>query len=317
MNGKDELPLVFIGGCPRSGTTLMKRILDAHSDIFCGPEFGHLRAISELYKRMSQGIESGRITQYASKNELNIFIRQFILNFFQKVANDNNVKIVAEKTPDNVTAFCTLHELFPNAKFIHVIRNPLDVVASYQRVGLRMIVNQSEESHPKPYLSTQISRLKSFLFERKKKNQEEEKTVFNSVSLAAKNWKQQVYFPRRFGETFNSKSFQSNYLEVRYEDLVTNTEETVRQLCDFVGVSFEMGMLQLDRDLAGDSQVFGNKFYTKDEYISKISENKVGRWEDYLSPEEIKSVVEETEFYLIKYGYFSKQDVDIIINESK
>lgn len=40
------MPLIFIGGCPRSGTTLMRTMLDAHVDIRCGPE---TRVVPDLF----------------------------------------------------------------------------------------------------------------------------------------------------------------------------------------------------------------------------------------------------------------------------
>jgi len=42
MNSQSEWPIV-IGGCLRSGTSLVRRILDAHSRIHCGPEVKFLR----------------------------------------------------------------------------------------------------------------------------------------------------------------------------------------------------------------------------------------------------------------------------------
>ncbi len=100
----ESVQFVFVGGCPRSGTTLMKRMLDAHPDIFCGPEFGHLAPLCECYNRMKHGIDQDRISTYVDKERLKEIYRNFVLDFFKHLAEENSIKIVAEKTPFSPTA---------------------------------------------------------------------------------------------------------------------------------------------------------------------------------------------------------------------
>jgi hypothetical protein len=132
-----DVKLAFIGGVPRSGTTLLKRIFDSHPKIYCGPEFGHLPRICEHYSLMKKGIEIGRLKSYSNTEELKLYFRNFILSFTSNIVRDYSVDLFAEKTPDNLKVFPYLHELFPTAHLIHVVRNPFDVVSSYLKVGKR------------------------------------------------------------------------------------------------------------------------------------------------------------------------------------
>ena len=280
ININSDFPMVFIGGCPRSGTTLVKRLLDAHPDIYCGPEFGNLVSICDLYTTMKKGIESGRISSYANKDLLRDNTRNFILGFFRSSFVESGVSVFAEKTPSNIRCFCTLHELFPEAKFIQVIRNPLDVVASYLKVGKRMGDNRGN-------------------------------TNFFSALEAARHWKQQVLFPQRFKEVFNSQAFQESYCEVKYEDIVSNPEAMAKSICDFIDIKFNSKMIDLDKPLKGDSKSFGGVFYTREEYIRGISKAQVNAWQETLTQEDIRLVLRETGFYLHKFGYMSKDEVKI------
>jgi len=283
INMNSDFPMVFIGGCPRSGTTLVKRMLDAHPDIYCGPEFGHLVTVCDLYTTMKKGIESGRISSYANKGLLRDYIRSFILSFFRPIFIESGVSVFAEKTPSNIRCFCTLHELFPEAKFIQVIRNPLDVAASYLKVGKR--------------LGEGVGNIH-----------------FYSALEAAKHWKQQVLFPQRFKNTFNSQTFQENYYEVKYEDIVNSPEDMAKKICDFINISFNSRMTDLDKPLKGDSKSFGGIFYTQEEYIKGISNSQVNGWADYLSQEDVRYVVKETGFYLHKFGYMSKDEINSLLD---
>jgi hypothetical protein len=318
MAEKAYIPLVFIGGCPRSGTTLMKRTLDAYTQIYCGPEFGHVPAICDLYKNMKQGIVSGRLEPYSDVESLREYICDFMLKFFEPAMAQNNAQLFAEKTPDNVMHFCTLHELFPQAKFIHVIRNPLDVVAFYMRVGERL----SERENSKSIIKSQIGFIEDILdliksvfpVRWRKENHQDQDSVFNSPLLAAQHWKKQVFFPRRFKDVFSSNEFQDNYFEVKYEDIVTNSEGTVRKICDFIGVEFEIEMLALDRALNGDAVSFGGIFYNKQEYVQGITDTSIGRWEKSLTREAVCTILREVRHDLVRYGYMTNQEVEEILN---
>ena len=49
--------LVFVGGSPRSGTTLVQGVLNHHLKVYGGPEFDFIPSIAELYQKLLRGLE--------------------------------------------------------------------------------------------------------------------------------------------------------------------------------------------------------------------------------------------------------------------
>lgn len=278
-----NINLAFVGGCPRSGTTLVKRILDAHPRVYCGPEFGHLPRLAELYRTMKKGIELRRIGVYATNESLRQSFRTFMLSFFEPLAERFDVDLIVEKTPDNLLEFMALHEIFPEARLIHVIRNPLDVVASYLRCGARMPSSDGDEKSP-----------------------------FRSAKAAAMAWKKRIIHLKRIPEQFDDASFQRAYMEVRYEDVIADPEGFARRVSDFLKIPFDPSMLDTERQLKGDAEVFGNVFYTRDEYQSKIVDNRVGGWEDVLDREQLRSVLDIVGGDIVRYGYMTKNELEAL-----
>jgi hypothetical protein len=62
---------IFVGGAPRSGTTLVQRILGAHSLVYAGPEFDLVPEIIRLRNQFIQKIIAGRISAYMDENYVN------------------------------------------------------------------------------------------------------------------------------------------------------------------------------------------------------------------------------------------------------
>jgi hypothetical protein len=132
------LPII-VGGFYRSGTTLLRRLLDAHSRIHCGPEvkffkdlwgdylddpLGHVRLFSTL---PSLGLEPDEIR--------NIFGRAFVEAHELAARKADKIRW-ADKNPENVLYLEQWQHLLPNGfAFIHVVRHPMDVLASLLEIG--------------------------------------------------------------------------------------------------------------------------------------------------------------------------------------
>ena len=129
--------IVFVGGSPRSGTTLVQRVLNHHPKVYGGPEFDFIPGIAELYQRMRDSVRSGRITRIIDEALLRRAFRELIASLLIPKAETEGVRILSEKTPSNVLAFDLLEEIVPESKKILVIRDPRDVVNSILEVRNR------------------------------------------------------------------------------------------------------------------------------------------------------------------------------------
>lgn len=116
----------------------MQRILNAHPEVYGGPEFDLLPDIIALRSRFVRRIESGRIDKFLDGRRLNDVFRSFIIQLFDDKMQREGVRFFSEKTPANVLVFSELADLFPHARFVFVVRDPRATVASMLEVGKKV-----------------------------------------------------------------------------------------------------------------------------------------------------------------------------------
>lgn len=168
----DRLPPICVGGCGSSGTTLLRRILDAHSDIACGKEMSvfdrprmYELTLSELralylkgdFDKLEDGVPFPIRTQsgsycglkpgnhgdyYHTRQEVVRMLHEadsmadFWAAYFTTYAQKRGKRRWAEKTPNNIFGAAHFLDLFPEGRFIHMIRDGRDVCLSLmQRRG--------------------------------------------------------------------------------------------------------------------------------------------------------------------------------------
>ncbi|KAK7868533.1 hypothetical protein R5R35_004816 [Gryllus longicercus] len=117
------MPLIFIGGVPRSGTTLMRAMLDAHPDVRCGQE---TRVIPRILQMRSHWLksqkESLRLEEAGlSKKVLDSAIAAFCLEIIAR--HGDPAPRLCNKDPLTLKSAAYLAELFPQAKFIFMLRD--------------------------------------------------------------------------------------------------------------------------------------------------------------------------------------------------
>ncbi|CAF0938426.1 unnamed protein product [Brachionus calyciflorus] len=140
--------LIFIGGYARSGTTLIRAILDVHDDVNCGPETKIIPQFLEFYKKFFE-------KQFDSLKKAKIKIKTTELaagKFIYKIMKDisNNSKLLCTKDPNILYHMRFLHSLFPNSKFVYMVRDPRAVVYSLMKIFNESLVPYKISS----YLST-------------------------------------------------------------------------------------------------------------------------------------------------------------------
>jgi len=204
--------LIFVGGSPRSGTTLVQRILDCHPEIYGGPEFDFVPPIVDLFQAMRGSIRSGRIDAILDEKALVRAFRSLLVALLLPKLQAEGVSYLSEKTPSNVLAFEWLEECAPETKKILIIRDPRDVVSSMLEVGRRQRRRQGRASG------------------------------FVRDTLAAVDYMNQCL---KAGTALAETS--GNSLVIYYEDVVSDPLPVANRMYRFVGVH-EMDRLDLENE---------------------------------------------------------------------
>lgn len=131
-----RLPCFFIGGAPKSGTTWVEKILNAHPNVFCTGEgvFFRPRFPDSLLRWVTQ--DQGNCSLWVLPKPRPLFaIEQacaaMALHAFRTYgATWPLAQTIGDKTPSNGVNFPLIAGAIPEAKFIHCVRHPLDVVVS-------------------------------------------------------------------------------------------------------------------------------------------------------------------------------------------
>jgi hypothetical protein len=223
-------PYVFIVGASRSGTTLLRRMIDAHPEIAItrethwiievlrgdgavSPEAPVTRELlaqlltEERFTRM--GVDTAELERLVS-GDAPVSYAQFVTAAFDQHGAKHGKRLVGDKVPGYVTDVPTLHGLWPHARFLHMIRDGRDVclsVLDWQRAGREVTRFSAWPEDP--------------------------------VSVTALWWERRVRLGREAGAGLAS----GLYHELRYEALVADPAGECDALCAFLEVPFDERML--------------------------------------------------------------------------
>jgi hypothetical protein len=178
---KKEVSPIFIFSLPRSGSTLLQRILGNHPNIHTVSEpwllLPLLNAVSNnnLYAEYSHYDASIAINEFAChlpRGKIDIYkeIRNSVINLYQKICSSQKpkAKYFLDKTPRYHLILDDIHRTFPDGKFIYLFRNPLSIVSSLLQtdpkgrwnlyfynidlfIGLQNLINSFEKHAPKSH----------------------------------------------------------------------------------------------------------------------------------------------------------------------
>ena len=131
---------VFIVGCQRSGTTVLRLILDSHSRISCGPE---TRFLADMERILTT--DWHRLARFGfDQEDWSRRIATFFGGIHRDYATGRGKQRWADKTPRYALNIEFIARVFPDAQFVHVIRDARDVAVSHRkRFGYRSCVTSA------------------------------------------------------------------------------------------------------------------------------------------------------------------------------
>lgn len=253
--------LALLGGHPRSGTTLLEQVLDAHPDMVSAEEteiFKHDAYIPLMRGHpddtaMFDGLAAA--TPHSLRQARQNYFRSIELSLGSPVAG----RLLIDKNPTYTCLIPALIRIFPEMKFITALRDPRDVVLSCFMQNLPL--NQVGAA----CLSLQG-------------------TVEEYATLMG-TW--QTIAPR----------MSNAYLQVRYEDMVADLESVARKTLDFLGVPWIEQVLAFNQHAR--EKVVRSPTYA--DVTQPVYKRAVGRWhhyQKYLEPylERLEPLVKAFEY---------------------
>jgi hypothetical protein len=290
-------PAPFVVGANRSGTTLLRMMLDAHPELTIPPETHFVPDVIEaceargtspeqLLEVMTShrewgdfNLDAGEVLerlQAADELTAGEALRAFYGLYAERVGKPR----WGEKTPGYATSMVQIQGALPEAHFVHLIRDGRDVALS------------AMDRAKKPITAGQV----------------------------AKRWKRRITKARR-------QSRKVNYQEARYEDLVLDTEPTLRRICEFIDLPWDPTMLDYHQraserleEMARELPALGNRPQLEQDHRLKIhaltteppKRERVERWREQMSEEDRVAFEQIAGDLLDELGYATGQPVGAV-----
>lgn len=302
---------VFIVGMQRSGTTLLRSILSTHSNIAIAPETHFINYFIARYDRdelsTSQAFlefwDSFHVHERFKELDLEASkVRDRILassdfsfrNVFETLlisyAEAQHKPRFGEKTPHHWKHIGLLLEWFPESRILALCRDPRSICSSLLSVPWR------------DYGPSDLKRLESTALRRLRRIRKDAATWQNHADTLT----------ARLGS-------ESRVKLVHYEALVQSPEQTIREVCAFIGEEYEADMYESRGwdNIASSSLVSFpevGETWSKEhlqQTIEPITATSVAKWKTRLTPAEVACIERECELGMAKLGYPELRQTDV------
>ena len=214
-----EAPAPFIVGVPRSGTTLLRFMLDAHPEVSIPPETGFFPSLETFDPVGADARERFLRWIVATPNWVDFHVDPAALSlvldtlepfdvasavrtFYRVYAARFGKRRWGDKTPVHGPHLASIHRLLPEARFVHLVRDPRDVAASVR--GLWFAPGADARS-------------------------------------LAEDWRDRILAIRAAAEQI------PHYVEIRYEDLIVRTTDVLGRLAEFLELPYDRRMEDYSR----------------------------------------------------------------------
>jgi hypothetical protein len=271
-------PPLLVLGVRRSGTTLLRVMLDRHSELAVPDESYFVPQLADRHLRYvdpDEFVDDLRridtvaewdvpLEKVRARLTERMPIGAAIGTVYAVYAEERGKARWGDKTPMYMQNLRLLERLFPDALFVHLIRDGRDAALSF----LSMPKGLMTETWMQP----------------------------RDVSAFAGQWRAEVKAAQRLGRRVGD----GRYLEVRYEDLVGDVEQVLRRISTFARLSYEHAMA----DYAGNVDVSSKPHQQS---LKRPPTAGLRDWRLQMSPDDVGSFDRVAGDLLAELGYESHE----------
>lgn len=293
MNKSNQIQAVFLLGAGRSGTKFLRDILGASSGVSIIPY-----DVGYVWRYGNENISHDELIPENLNEPIKKYIRETLPRLLKKDSSKSNARILIEKSVPNTLRPAFIQEIYPNAKFIHLIRDGRAVTESAMRLW--------QAPPERGYL---LKKLRYFPWKNYKyalwyigniikgklgsgRGQQIWGPVYNGLindaeslpleTVCARQWKKCIEISLNQLKAFDN---QDNIIEVRYEDLMQNAKE-LESICEFIGIKDKSTVIE--------------------NYENKVVRTHTEKWKNTLSPQQLELINKELGTLNASLGYTSQ-----------
>ena len=291
----------FIFGHPRSGTTLLARLIRLHPDVYCSWQAHFFTRAPLLSSLISDPLVrewlSRRDNRWSRGRDLSPVVLRVVADFvLEREAAAHNARIVGDKSPDGLSrgdAVLNLAKVYPDCRLLAIVRDPRDTLVSLRfqafldapqtltREDLR--IREEFRTDPTPHLARKNS-------------------IFTEHGLrkACLRWVDSVRETRRLG----TEIYGERFLQVRFEDLLEDPLGLMKQVWSFLDADASSQQLEISIRNEIGSNPDAEWQNEKDESIAKwLPKGQTGGWRQFFTERDEQIVNEIVGSELAQLGY--------------
>jgi hypothetical protein len=269
-----ELPFFFIIGRPRSGTTLLLSLLDAHPAILIPIEFPLITSLYPAYGKKTRWTKNDLENFYNDLSELSFYnyysfkdlpfnneliqqrlalmegdasfadLTRLVYASYESQVTKEQLCLLGDKNPTSSIQLDVLMKAFSQARYIHITRDYRDHALSMLKAGFGI----------------------------------------SSLALISYRWKKHF----ELVEHYRTK-YPGQFFRIRYEDLVSNTMQEMNRIAHFLDISYSPELLEKQK-MAEKENLYPGKLSAiyQQSLLKPITTGKVGMWHTNMSAKQVK-----------------------------
>lgn len=285
MSNQAQIPFFFILGRPRTGTTLLQSLFDAHPSIRMPwecqfvlnlyPKYGTLEhwnteTLEHFYQDLLQQWQFNAWNTDHEKLKADLMVCegknsyravcQVVYENYISFHPKKEIRLIGDKNHGYTIYTGRLKKLFPDAKFLYILRDYRDNYESVSRVDFELHV----------------------------------------VSLVVYKWK---YFYRKALRA--SQKYPDSFYFIRYEDFVANPLDHFKKICDFLGVDYVPEVFDFYKMKDKAEEKYPKDILQKhhQSLFNPINTSRIGLWRKSMTPRQVRIADLVAGKYAEKAGY--------------